>query len=483
VARHPFGGSIADYAVTDGGGGAVNFAAGVPVLFYTAVTAGTQITDLATDATGTTPATGTTTSTGSTAGEVIEVWGPDGVMSMWASANGGPRVLMWARDTADQAEANRAGLATLGGTVSAHTTAVNPHGTAFPDLVDTDATARANGFVIAYDSASGKNKYVTPSGATGAVLLNPALVAGVSVAQQVTPPTGTSSGDPWLDSRLPYSASDNNPDFLQIHAYWSDLITRLKTFWLNGNGEARGAPSTPGRIGGRWFESYESIGLSTGRFFELSTNPTNTANREPLLGAYGSASSTKPGWIEATRILSALQGVAAGGNYNSLTQLIFRGRRSSTGAPSSATWLAGDVVIDSAGALYLCTAGGTPGTWVGGGGGSGSTSGSWSDVTPGTNVAHGTVHGSVRLDNTGDSASAVRMRGALTVSGTITSGTTVFTVPSGFRPTWDSVIMIRNTGSSTNLVMTVATTGAVTFGSGLSSGMVLIFDGITWTLA
>lgn len=474
MARHPFGGSIADYAVTDGGGGVVNFAAGVTVLFYTAVTAGTQITDLATDATGATPVTGTTTGTGTTAGEVIEVWGPDGVMSMWASANGGPRVLMWARDTADQAGANAAGLATLTNTVGAHTSAVNPHGTAFPDLVDTDATARANGYVIAYDSASGKNKYIPPSGATGAVLLNPPLVGGVSVAQQVTPPTGTSSGDPWLDSRLPYSAGDTNPDFLQIHAYWSDLVTRLKTFWLNGNGEPRSAPSTPGRIGFRAFESYEGTpGLSTGRFAEFSTNPTNTANREPLLGIYGSASSTKPGWVEATRVLSALLGVAAGGNYNSLTQLIFRGKQATTGAPSSGTWLAGDVVIDSAAVLWLCTVGGTSGTWVGGR----DNLTTWTDLPSlGTNVSHGTPHAQYRLN--GDN---VELRGQLVYAGAVT---TLGVLPAGFRPPGALVFSSRvGTATPSSNFVNIATNGTVTTSSAGASTQTQNLDGIFFSIS
>jgi hypothetical protein len=485
--RHPFGGSIADYAVTDGGGGAVTLAPGVPVLFYTAPIGGSQITDLTSDQAGTNPTTGTVTGdgTGGTAsGQILTVYGPEDVLGMWASAAGGTRVFVLAQDAATVLASALTAVATVTGNLSAHASDANAHGTAFPDLADSDASARANGYFIGWDSTAGRNVYLPPSVASGAVLLNPPLSGGVYVGNLITAPTGTGSGNPWFDTRLPYSASDNNPDFFQVHAYWSDLTTRLKTFWLNGNGEVRSAPSTPSRIGARFFESYEGTpGLSTGLFATFSTNPSNTANREALLGVYGSASSTKPGWTESTRVLSALLGLAAGGNYNSLGQLIFRGRRSSTGAPSSGTWAAWDVVVDSAGALWMCTVAGTPGTWVGGGGGSGNVSGSWSDVTPGTSVAHGTVHGSVRLDNTGDSASPVRMRGSLTISGTITSGTTVFTVPSGFRPTWDSVIMIRNTGSSTNLVMTVATTGAVTFGSGLSSGMVLIFDGITWTLA
>jgi hypothetical protein len=65
--------------------------------------------------------------------------------------------------------------------------------------------------------------------------------------------------------------------------------------------------------------------------------------------------------------LDAGTGVAAIGKKNSLSNIRFCGRRASTGAPTSGTWSVGDTVQDSAGALWLCTAGGTPGTWVGGG--------------------------------------------------------------------------------------------------------------------
>ena len=64
--------------------------------------------------------------------------------------------------------------------------------------------------------------------------------------------------------------------------------------------------------------------------------------------------------------IDAGTGVAALGAKNGLLNLRFCGRRTSTGAPTSGTWATGDTVQDSAGALWLCTAGGIPGTWVGG---------------------------------------------------------------------------------------------------------------------
>lgn len=42
----------------------------------------------------------------------------------------------------------------------------------------------------------------------------------------------------------------------------------------------------------------------------------------------------------------------------------FLGVRSSTGPPTTGTFLAGDYGFDSAGTLWFCTAAGTPGTWL-----------------------------------------------------------------------------------------------------------------------
>ncbi|MFJ8016227.1 hypothetical protein [Streptomyces sp. NPDC096339] len=64
--------------------------------------------------------------------------------------------------------------------------------------------------------------------------------------------------------------------------------------------------------------------------------------------------------------IDATTGVAAIGQKNSLSNIRFCGRRLSTGAPTSGTWSTGDTVQDSAGVLWLCTTGGTPGTWTGG---------------------------------------------------------------------------------------------------------------------
>lgn len=68
----------------------------------------------------------------------------------------------------------------------------------------------------------------------------------------------------------------------------------------------------------------------------------------------------------AVHKLDPTTGVAALGAKNTLANIRAAGRLSTAGAPTSGTWTAGDTVQDAAGAWWLCTAGGTPGTWSGG---------------------------------------------------------------------------------------------------------------------
>lgn len=86
-----------------------------------------------------------------------------------------------------------------------------------------------------------------------------------------------------------------------------------------------------------------------------------------IAGRVESCTSVFGGSVHA---LDPVTGVAELGAKNSLANVRISGRRATTGAPTTGTWAAGDTVQDSAGAWWLCTVGGTPGTWVGGSGGS-----------------------------------------------------------------------------------------------------------------
>jgi hypothetical protein len=109
TSRHPFGGGIADYVFAAGGGGVVTVAGGATLQFFNAQTGGSAYTDLAEDAGGATPLSTVTSYTGSSpgtaAGDIPVFYGPPGIRWMWASADGGPRKLMFANDLAEAVQA------------------------------------------------------------------------------------------------------------------------------------------------------------------------------------------------------------------------------------------------------------------------------------------------------------------------------------------------------------------------------------------
>jgi hypothetical protein len=62
--------------------------------------------------------------------------------------------------------------------------------------------------------------------------------------------------------------------------------------------------------------------------------------------------------------IDPVTGEAKLGAKNSLANWVVVGRRATAGPPTTGTWATDDLVLDSAGALWACTAGGTPGTWT-----------------------------------------------------------------------------------------------------------------------
>lgn len=92
-------------------------------------------------------------------------------------------------------------------------------------------------------------------------------------------------------------------------------------------------------------------------YFRLSADAQNiqaAGKFESVAALYGAAVHT----------LDPTTGVAAVGGKNGLGNLRLAGFKDTAGAPAAGAWATGDVVLDSAGAWHLCTAGGTPGTWT-----------------------------------------------------------------------------------------------------------------------
>lgn len=100
--------------------------------------------------------------------------------------------------------------------------------------------------------------------------------------------------------------------------------------------------------------NFDGTQRSYDRYSADAANVQHAAKREYVASLYGAAVHT----IDPTA------GTASFGGKNGLLPIVLCGRSTSAGAPSSGTWTAGDVVLDSVGVWHLCTAGGTPGTWT-----------------------------------------------------------------------------------------------------------------------
>lgn len=314
-----------------------------------------------------------------------------------------------------------------------------------------------------------------------AVLKDPPLVLGVYVGNVVTPPPVAPNTVSWLSSTpIPHSAADTNPDFMKITAL-DEFGNQVDTFVLNGNAEPRSRPSRRNRVGMRSFESAEAVGYSTGQYVQWSSNPTNTANREPYLGGFGTAHATKPGWVEATRVVSALLGNSIGGTvnaalapYDSLSAFIFRGLKTTAGPPTVGTWAVNDVILDSAGVIYRCTVAGTPGTWVGV-----DAPSAYVNLTPGVNVTLDVNYPAAsRLDRGGDN---VRLQGTLVAGAIIASGAVIANVTAAHRPSSalrPKTFIVRTTGGGARGRIT--NTGDLTLNAGLNLNDNVWLDSITY---
>ncbi|MGJ3228927.1 hypothetical protein ACQEUV_26760 [Micromonospora aurantiaca (nom. illeg.)] len=479
-----FGGDIAGYVVAVGAGDVVVFQPGAELLAWPARTGGDPYA-LLDDADGAIPFVEVSDgSNGYNRGGLPRFQTP--APAVWLGDGTSARVLALTTDLPDMIAQALVAAAGAQSSLNAHASNRNGHQTGLADLTDADVPPpeqRVAGQMLG-TLPGGSFGLLTPSQASGAVILNPRNGQGQYVGQTVPPPDPSQgqSGEPWLKMQAGYSAGDNNPDMLQLFST-SQSGQAIKTGWWNGNGEIRAAPSAVNRVAMRAFEAYENRGgPSTGRFFEASTNPTNAGLREPLLGVYGTGNPSKPGWTESTRILSALRGVSAGGTHNALTAAVLRGRSASTGAPTAGVWVAGDVVLDAAGAWWLCTETGEPGTWVGNGGGGGGGAAPPSaldELAPGAGMTlDPTKPAASRLEHGGEVG---RLRGTLTATGAVASGSVLATIDNAaHRPQSVVQCIARYTGGGNKL--SVNPDGTITYQASFTAGQQLWLDSITYDL-
>ena len=134
------------------------------------------------------------------------------------------------------------------------------------------------------------------------------------------------------------------------------ILTAIKGYRFRTNGgsldlEATGADLVLSNWSGVNFDGTQR---SYDRYSADADNVQHAGKREWVDALYG-----------ATRhVIEDNTGIAAWGSKNGLTNIRLAGFKNSAGAPTTQAWLAGDVVLDSAGAWHLCTASGTPGTWT-----------------------------------------------------------------------------------------------------------------------
>lgn len=277
--------------------------------------------------------------------------------------------------------------------VAAHTSASDPHGdraaasaaltahesdtTAVHGIADTAALETTAGAQAKADAAQ--------SAATTA--------AATDATSKVTAHTGAVDphGDrAWADSKFATTTAlgTTNAAVTDLDGFVSDCLTRVSaiengTAWLSGlnvagnavvsNGDLTVSDVTKGyrfRRGGSALDleatgadllvsNWSGTGFNgTQRaYLRLSADAQNVQVAGPVesvAGLYGAA----------VHKLDPVTGVASLGGKNGLTAVRFAGLKATPGAPTTGAWTAGDAITDSAGAWWLCTASGTPGTWT-----------------------------------------------------------------------------------------------------------------------
>lgn len=90
---------------------------------------------------------------------------------------------------------------------------------------------------------------------------------------------------------------------------------------------------------------------SDGKEFQISSPTLGPTHRFVANSTIGSCS-------------TLLAGPVTMGGKNAVPSVTVVGKNNNPGPPQTQTWTANDVIIDANGALWFCTASGTPGTWV-----------------------------------------------------------------------------------------------------------------------
>lgn len=215
MSRHAYGGALTDWVFTADTDDKPILTGLATVTFWNAQTGGTQYTDLTANALTDAGAgefdhvTSSDGSDGYTLGTIPQFFGPHEVFQMWASANGGDRLLIMANDIGDV-------FGTLANdtanSLTSHIASANGHTQGLNDHTDVDVSGVSNGDFLAYSTAV--NKWVALS-ATG---LNPADFVKTAGTSTIRIPDGNVT-DFALEIRIPAGARTTAPDTLSF--YWN----------------------------------------------------------------------------------------------------------------------------------------------------------------------------------------------------------------------------------------------------------------------
>lgn len=264
------------------------------------------------------------------------------------------------------------------------------HGT--PALPPTGTTAGT--YAAGNDARLSDTRTPTPHAAShasgGTDPLTPAAIgADPSGAATSAVTTHTQASDPHGDRAFATSTFATTTTVSTLNAYVDDTTNRIAavengTAWLSavhvaGDAEVSGGDLTvhdPAK-GYRFRRSGSALDLEATGADLLVSNWSGTgfngtqhsylriSSDAQNIQIAGRVESVAALYGAAVHTLDPATGVAALGAVNGLANTRLAGRRSSPGAPTTGAWSTGDTVQDSAGSWWVCTAGGSPGTWSG----------------------------------------------------------------------------------------------------------------------
>lgn len=261
MTRHLFGDSLPDWTfgtvdAVDGNDDMVQIASGATVTFWNARSGGTQYTDLEdTTAAAIDHVTSSDGSDGRAAGTIPSFYGPDDVWVMWAAANGGPRVLIV---TSDVGTLLGPLVDSINLALTAHRSALNPHGTRTVDLTDFSATAATDGQVPRWEDDAW-----VPTTVEG---LDPEGFVSTTGGSQIVVAEGDTT-TPALQVRIPSGTRSGAVNTVSI--WWnsgsSTVPAWVETFRVGPRGELVLSPSAIDRVPLeiRQFSGSQSANLTT----------------------------------------------------------------------------------------------------------------------------------------------------------------------------------------------------------------------------